>query len=280
MKSIFFKSGLALLALFSSLSAQASMPSEFKGYFFESQNVQIKAHLQRDNRYSPVERIVFSAECGRNPVHCTSDSFQARMMDDFVAALKHRKFYKYVFMPFDPCEVTPDCIPRGIEPSEESSEAGNVDIERRGNGYRPEPQPTHPGFFQTFWTSLAQAAGTTAVSGAADYLKQQSAKENGKVTSYFIPTYRKGSQRIPSLVCKIEPNGCDTQTDITIRELNNGKLAVSVPVGNGSGQGDNSGYWEREQGVRESLIELDYECIPAYTNSGGGLVLQLVCSYK
>ncbi|WP_125560987.1 hypothetical protein [Pseudoalteromonas rubra] len=282
MKSTFFRSGLALIAMLSSLSAHASMPMEheFRGYFFESQNVQIKVDLQRRNKYSPVERIVFSAECGRNPARCTSDSFQARMMDDFVAALKHRKFYKYVFRAFDPCEQPGSgCTPMGVEPSEEASEVGNVDIQRRGSGYRPEPQPTHPGFFQTFWTSIAQAAGTTAVSGAADYLKQQSAEKNGKNKSYFIPTYRKGSQKIPSLVCKIEPDGCDTQTDITIRDLNNGKLAVSVPVGDGSSHGDNKEYWDREQSVREWLGDIEYKCIPAYTNTGSGLVLQMVCSY-
>ncbi|WP_194868059.1 hypothetical protein [Pseudoalteromonas sp. PPB1] len=281
MKSTFFRSGLALLTLLSSLSALASMPMdpEFRGLYFESQGIEVKVDLKRDNIYSPFERIIFSTVCDRNHTRCHSNAFSMQMMDDFVAALKYKKFYKYVYVPFDPCDVTPGCIPMGIEPSEGELKTGNDDIQRRG-GYRPEPQSSHPSYLQTFLHSMAQATGSQSIGAMADFLKADSADENGKFKTYRFSSYNKRGQKIPFSICKIVPGDCEEQIDVTIRDLNRGKIAVSVPVSDGSGGGDSEKYWQREKDIRDYLHHLEYECIPAYTDTGGGRVLQMVCVMK
>ncbi|KZN68636.1 hypothetical protein N473_00170 [Pseudoalteromonas luteoviolacea CPMOR-1] len=248
-----------------------------KAIYFETQGVEVMADFQRGNGYE-IKRISLSAACGQNDTRCTSDSFQARMMDDFASALKYKRFYKYVYMPYDPCmEPGADCIPHVVDSFSESDV--NELQESVQRGYTLRPQSTRPSYLDTFWTAVTEAAGSTAVGTVADHLKAESDKDSSNLRMYFVTTRLSKGQQIPVGVCKIGGNFCQLQHDINIRELVNGGIAVFMPVGDGSSTSDNAEYWDRENAVRDLLGEFEYKCIPAYTNSGNGLILQMVCSY-
>ncbi|KZN68635.1 hypothetical protein N473_00165 [Pseudoalteromonas luteoviolacea CPMOR-1] len=248
-----------------------------KAIYFDSQGVEVMVNFQSESTQSEVHRVVFSAVCGQNYTRCASDSFQANMMDDFVTALKYGRFYKYVYVPFDPCmEPGADCIPHVIEPfTEQSAVSENV----LRSGYRLQRQTTNtPTKGEIFINSMMTEAGSTVVGTIADYIKGKSETKNNSLSMYMVFTSLIDGKRIPLAVCKVAKYGCDFQPDVSFKELMEGKIHVSIPIGDGSGMGGNNPeYRSRERSIEDTLNALEYKCRPTLKGSDNWMVKNLTC---
>ncbi|MCG7551267.1 hypothetical protein [Pseudoalteromonas sp. Of7M-16] len=87
---------------------------------------------------------------------------------------------------------------------------------------------------------------------------------------FFVTTRLEGGKQVPVGACKF----CQMQYDVNFRELVNGDTAVSMPAGDGSSTVENAEHRNRENSIRNLLGELEFKCIPTYTNSGSGLILK------
>ncbi|AOT06444.1 hypothetical protein S4054249_00405 [Pseudoalteromonas luteoviolacea] len=201
-------------------------------------------------------------------------------MDDFVTALKYGRFYKYVYVPLDSC-IAPgaDCISHVIEPfTEQSTVSENV----LRSGYRLQRQTINtPTKGEIFANSMMTEAGSTVVGVVADYLKGKSATKNNSLSMYMVFTALIDGKRRPLAVCKVAKYGCDSQPDVVFEELMEGKILVSIPIGDGSGVGGNNPeYRHRERSVEDYMNALEFKCIPTYTGSGDWKVKRLTCYFN
>ncbi|KAF7785603.1 hypothetical protein PRUB_a4307 [Pseudoalteromonas rubra] len=260
------------MLVFSSLLNQVEAKD---GIFFKSQGYEIGVDPEFENR--SVSRLMFRVDCGYYG-NCQTNEFQTKLLEDFAAALKYRRFYKYVERWYDPCfQVHENCIPHDVNPGVSSSDKLNEDYaDIQSGNRRPQPEPTHPGFFTKLWDSVATAVGSTVVAEVADYFKSESVRDKNGMPIYVVigPTTSNGQSK-PSSMCRVTVNLCEPVDEVQFEHLNGDTMLVTYPHGNGHGE-----YRERENQLEKLFERLEYQCHFVYTGVLPNLTAQVTCYYR
>ncbi|KAF7785604.1 hypothetical protein PRUB_a4310 [Pseudoalteromonas rubra] len=277
-------SGSLLLAAGLSASCFASA-NEKPGIFFKSQGQEVRVIFSESSRTGQISTIKFIYDCNRSD-NCITSSFHDRLYYDFAAAMKYKRFYKYVMLVVDPCFDNPSCIPHKVDPitleEDNSLYESAVDLSDGEDQIqrvirRPNRQPDDPAIANKFLEGLAGAIGSEGVKQLADLMKDKSKKSTnqGGVQFYGMNLKRVGNQNVPQSLCRLEGSYCTDIDAVRFDHLPGGRVLVEYDHGDGRGE-----YREREDAMQDMFDELDYQCRFTYTGVLPNLTAQVTCYFR
>lgn len=264
-----------LIAFFSLiLLCSNTFASEVGGTYFRSQGKEVAVEYTIDNYRNPTS-VMFITTCNSES-ECTGYQNMDILLEDFVKAIKYKRFYTYKYVE-EPClDLDRFCAqPKEIEDPESSniSSLNNSENDYIDTYGRSTTQaPRNPGTLQKVHDGAATQAGSSSVNAIIEQLKKNSS--NDVVSLYTFRVRVVGSQRIPTELCRLDDDGfCVPEKDVTVTNYNTGQIAIDY------GRNWTSESREREDNIGRMLERLKYKCDIAYTGTSPRLVGHLVCYY-
>lgn len=229
-----------LIAFFSLiLLCSKTFASEVGGTYFKSQGKEVAVEYTIDNYRNPTS-VMFITTCNSDS-ECTGYQNMDILLEDFVKAIKYRRFYTYKYV--------------------DEPESSNISSQSNSETDNTE----------NYDRSTAQ---TTSIS--VDTIIEQLKKNNSSdlVNLYTFRVIKEENKKIPTHFCKFDEDGtCTLESDVTVKSYNKDKVSVTY------GKDFTNESQERESAIINMLRKLNYKCDIAYTGTSPKLVGHLACHY-